>query len=175
METLLQDVRYGFRMLGKTPVFTAVAVITLALGIGANTAIFSVVNSVLLKPLPFDRPERVMLVRETWQGQNGSVSAGNFVDWQQQSTTFEQLGAAQVSSFNFAAQETPERVVGDRVTHNFFSVFGVAPILGRTFAPSEDQPGHERVVVLSRECGGGVFSPTLRSWDARCRWTGAGI
>ena len=149
METLLQDVRYGFRMLGKTPVFTAVAVITLALGIGANTAIFSVVNSVLLKPLPFDRPERVMLVRETWQGQNGSVSAGNFVDWQQQSTTFEQLGAAQVSSFNFAAQETPERVVGDRVTHNFFSVFGVAPILGRTFAPSEDQPGHERVVVLS--------------------------
>jgi putative ABC transport system permease protein len=149
METLLQDVRYGFRMLVKSPAFAAVTVITLALGIGANTAIFSMVNSVLLRPLPFDQPERVMLVAETWQGQNGSVSAGNFVDWQQQNTAFEQLAAAQVSSFNFAAQDTPERVVGDRVTHNFFSVFGVAPMLGRTFARSEDQPGSERVAVLS--------------------------
>jgi hypothetical protein len=76
METLLQDVRYGFRMLVKSPAFAAVTVITLALGIGANTAIFSMVNSVLLRPLPFDQPERVMLVAETWQGQNGS--AGQF-------------------------------------------------------------------------------------------------
>jgi putative ABC transport system permease protein len=149
MGTLLQDVRYGFRMLVKSPAFSVAAVLTLGLGIGANTAIFSMVNSVLLKPLPFDRPERVMLVAETWKGQPGSVSAGNFVDWQQQSTVFEQLAAAQVSSFNLAAQENPERIVGDRVTHNFFAVFGVAAMLGRTFAPSEDQPGGERVAVLS--------------------------
>jgi putative ABC transport system permease protein len=149
METLLQDVRYGFRMLGKSPAFTAAAVLTLALGIGANTAIFSIVNSVLLKPLPFDRPERVMLVAETWKGQQGSVSAGNFVDWQRESMVFKQLAAAQVSSFNLAAQENPERIVGDRVTYNFFSVFGVRPLLGRTFNLSEDQPGSERVAVLS--------------------------
>jgi len=131
METFLQDVRYGIRMLGKSPAFTAAAVLTLALGIGANTAIFSIVNSVLLKPLPFERPERVMLVAETWKGQHGSVSAGNFVDWQRESMVLEQLAAAQVSSFNLAAQENPERIVGDRVTYNFFSVFGVAPMLGR--------------------------------------------
>jgi putative ABC transport system permease protein len=149
METLLQDVRYGFRMLGKAPAFTAVAVITLALGIGANTAIFSAVNSVLLKPLAFDQPERVMLIAETWRGQHGSVSAGNFFDWQQQSASFEPMALAQAWSFNFAAGETPERIVGGRVTHDFFSVFRVPPILGRTFVPSEDQPGSERVVVLS--------------------------
>jgi putative ABC transport system permease protein len=149
METTLQDLRYGFRMLRKSPLFTTVAILTLALGIGANTAIFSVVNNVLLKPLPFDRPERVMLVAETWQGLNGRVSAGNFIDWQQQTTAFERLAAGQVFSFNLATREAPERIVGNRVTHNFFSVFGVAPILGRTFAPAEDQPGGERVVVLS--------------------------
>jgi len=90
-----------------------------------------------------------MLVAETWQGLNGRVSAGNFVDWQQQTTAFEQLAAGQVSSFNLATRQAPECIVGNQVTHNFFSVFGVVPILGRTFAPSEDQPGGERVVVLS--------------------------
>lgn len=77
----------------------------------------------------------------------GRVSAGNFVDWQQQTTAFERLAAGQVFSFNLATREAPERIVGNHVTHNFFSVFGVAPILARTFAPAEDQPGGERVVI----------------------------
>jgi putative ABC transport system permease protein len=149
MEALLHDARYGVRMLRKNPGFTAVTIITLAIGIGANTTIFSAVNGVLLKPLPFEQPERVVLVAETWKGQNGRVSAGNFVDWQEQSTAFEQLAAAQISSFNLATQNAPERIIGDRVTYNFFSVFGVAPILGRTFSPSEDQPGSEPALVLS--------------------------
>ena len=150
METLFQDVRHGFRMLMKNPGFTAVAVITLALGIGANTAVFSVVNAVLLRPLPFDSPDRVMSVSEVWQGQaGGGVSAGNFIDWQQASRAMEQLAAAQVSTFNLGSEQTPERIIGDRVTHNFFSVFAVSPLLGRAFIPEEDQPGSDRVVVLS--------------------------
>jgi len=148
METLMQDVRYGLRMLRKSPGFTAAAVVTLALGIGVNAVIFSAVYSVLLKPLPFDHPDRVLLASETWQGNRGRVSVGNLLDWQQQTTVFEQLAAAQTSSFNLAASESPERIAGERVTHNFFAAFGAQPLLGRTFTAEEDQPGRDRVLLI---------------------------
>src|SRR4051812_32901059 len=113
MDALLKDLRYGFRMLRTNLGFTTVAVLTLALGIGANTAIFSVVNAVLLRPLAFPQPERVMFLSETWQGRpGGNVSAGNFVDWSTQQTSFSQTAAEQLSSFNLSAGETPERVPG---------------------------------------------------------------
>jgi putative ABC transport system permease protein len=150
METVLRDLKYGARMLMKSPAFSAVAVLTLALGIGANTAIFSVVNAVLLRPLPFQHPERILLVTESWQGRpGGNVSAGNYVDWAEQSTAFEQMAAQQPASFNLAAAESPERIGGARVTANYFGLFGVQPTLGRVFNAEEDQPGREQVVVLS--------------------------
>src|SRR5579863_1567611 len=148
MQTLIQDVRYALRQLRKAPGFTAVAVLTLAIGIGVNAVIFSAVYSVLLKPLPFDQPERVLLLSETWQGHRGVVSAGNSVDWQQQATAFKELAAAQNSSFNLATSDSPERIAGKRVTSNFFTVFTARPLLGRTFTSEEDQPGRDHVLVI---------------------------
>jgi putative ABC transport system permease protein len=112
MQTLWQDLRYGARMLMKKPGFTLIAVITLALGIGANTAIFSVVNAVLLRPLPYKEPDRLMIVRETKLPQfpEFSASPGNFLDWQAQNTVFERLVAMTGSSFNLIGTGDPERL-----------------------------------------------------------------
>ncbi len=151
METLLKDIRYGIRMLTKKPGFTLVAVITLALGIGANAAIFSVVNAVLLRPLPYKEPGRLMLIRETKLPQfpEFSVSPGNFLDWKAQNTVFERLVAMNGSSFNLIGTGDPERLRGTLVTDGFFATFGATPQLGRDFLPEEDQPGRNFVVVLS--------------------------
>ena len=149
MKTFWQDFRYAIRMLRKSPGFAAVAIGTLAVGIGANTAIFSLVRAVLLDPLPFGDPSRVVMVMEVWKGRRGNVAPGMFSDLQRDGKSFDRLAASRYASMNFAAGEDAERVLGARVTHEFFSVFGVAPALGRTFRPEEDRPGGERVAVLS--------------------------
>ncbi len=144
-----QDIRYGARTLRKNPGFTAVAVLTLALGIGAVTAIFSVVNAVLLKPLAMETPSRVMYVQEQWRDLHGGFSVGNFMDIRQQSSSFEKLCASNNASFNLSTQEVPERVQGEIATADYFATFGVQPIAGRVFSAGEDKPGSNRVVVIS--------------------------
>jgi predicted permease len=146
---LRQDVTFTLRQLIKQPAFSLVAILTLALGIGGTTAIFSALYAVVLKPLPLREPDRLFAVGESYQGQLGSMSVGIYVDAEAATTVFEGLAAEQFASFNVAEGPMPERLVGGKVTANFFSVLGVAPIAGRTFTAEEDQPGRERVVVLS--------------------------
>ena len=151
MQTLMQDLRYGARMLLKMPGFTLIAVVTLALGIGANTAIFSVVNTVLLRPLPFKDPERLMMIRETKLPQfpEFSVAPGNFLEWQKQNTVFERMGAIRDITYNLIGSGNPEQLNAERVTDGFFAMFGVQPQLGRNFLPEENLPGGDNVVLLS--------------------------
>jgi predicted permease len=146
METLFQDLRYALRNLAKAPTFTAIALVTLALGIGANTAIFSVVNAVLLRALPYADPDRLVVV-----GQNGFTSAppANFFDWKRDNHVFENIGAGEAWSPNLTSIDKPEQVIGLRVTSDIFPVLGVKPILGRTFVPQEERTGNDREVVLS--------------------------
>ncbi len=147
---MLQDIRYGFRMLLKNPGVTAVAVIALALGIGANTAIFSVVDAVLLRPLPLEEPDRLVRMGETFPPSGlGSVSVLNWKDWREQNEAFHSIAAYQTESFNLVGAENPERVSGATVSAGFFQMLGVKPRLGRTFLEGEDQPGSSPVVVLS--------------------------
>ena len=149
MGTVYQDLKYGLRMLAKNPGFTVVAVLTLALGIGANTAIFSVINAVLLKPLAMEDPSRVVHIQEHWRGIFPPLSVGNFTDLQRQSTSFTKLCASNDASFNLATAEAPERVQGEMATRDYFATFGVQPLAGRVFTADEDTPGHGQVVVIS--------------------------
>ena len=150
MQTFLKDIRYGIGSLARHPGFTAVAVITLALGIGANTAIFSVVNSVLLRPLPFDEPERIVWLWDTMpQLSVAPTSLPDFLGWKEQNRSFERLAAFQGGSmFVDAGDGSTDTRVG-LATPELFSVFHVSPILGRTFTNDETQPGRFRVAVLS--------------------------
>jgi len=152
MTTLVQDLRYAIRMLLKNPGFAVIAVIALALGIGANTSIFSVVNTVLLRSLPYGDPDRLMVVRENKLPQfpEFSVSPGNFLDWQKQSTSFETIAAINGSAYNLVSGDAePERLRGARVSAGAFEMLGVKPVQGRTFTDEENQPGHENVAILS--------------------------
>src|SRR4028119_1400891 len=150
LETLLQDARYGVRMMLKTPVFTVVAVLTLAAGVGANTAIFSVVNAVLLKSLPYHNSHRFVLVSGADQSAGlGTISPAEAQDFATHLTTLEDFAAMQSQSINLTGDAQPERVRGAFVTANFFEVFNLSPTAGRTFARGEDQPGAERVVVVN--------------------------
>ena len=149
LSELAQDVRFACRQLARSPGFTAVAVVTLALGIGATTAIFSAVQSVVLKPLPFPQPDRLLSVYEYVRGNRNNVSAGNFVDGVEPVGAFSAVSAAQFSSFNLSDGGETERVVGARVTAGFFDVFNLPAAHGRVFTKEEDQPGREQVVVLS--------------------------
>jgi putative ABC transport system permease protein len=151
METLWQDLRYGARMLRKSPGFAIIAVLTLAIGIGANTAIFSVVDAVLLKPLAVQDPSRVVFVQEAWQNIFPNLSVGNFTDLRSQSKSFVSLAASSNGSFNLDTTEAPERVEGEGATADYFGTFGVQPILGRVFTPDEDKPGAPRVAVISEK------------------------
>jgi putative ABC transport system permease protein len=146
---LVQDVTFALRHFLSQPAFTIVALLTLAIGIGATTAIFSAVNAVVLEPLPLPSPDRLVNVYEDYRGRPGGVSAGNFTDARAAATTFEGLAAAQYSSFNLSRENSAERITGARVTASFFDVFAVRPALGRAFTAAEDEPGHEQVVVLS--------------------------
>ena len=138
MGTFLQDLRYATRMLAKQPAFTAIAVLTLALGIGANTAIFSVINAVLLRPLPFPNADRIMFLteRDNVRGDEISVSCPNYLDWKRDNTVFEQLAVTRRESRNLSGipGREAERVSSAYVSDNFFKVIGLSPQLGRTFS-----------------------------------------
>jgi putative ABC transport system permease protein len=150
MQTLWQDLRYGARMLMKQPGFTLIAVITLALGIGANTAIFSVVNAVLLRPLPYHDAGRIVAIQELGpQGDRRQVTPANFLDWRAQNTVFAQLAAIHSLQSNLANDGQAERIETAITSANFFEVFGARPQAGRLFAPADEQAGHAPVVVLS--------------------------
>ncbi len=152
METLFKDLRYGTRMLMKRPGFTAIAVLTLALGIGANTAIFSVVNAVLLRPLPYPQPERLVQCYWQWtKGETESISATEYTFWKEHSQSFESAGgfSGTSSGFNLAGGAEPLRVQGIPVSENFLQVLGISPALGRGFSPEEDRPNGPRVAIIS--------------------------
>jgi putative ABC transport system permease protein len=152
MRNFVQDLRYGLRMMIKRPGFTLIAALTLALGIGANTAIFSAVNAVLLKPLPFPESEQLLDLSETFKPDGwGSVSVPTLEDWKAQNTVFAGISAYWSTSFNLQGSDTPQRVPGLNISTNYFDVLGVKPTLGRAFLPGEDVAGNERVVVLSDE------------------------
>jgi predicted permease len=187
MSTLFQDLKFGLRMLAKNPGFTAVAVLTLALGIGANTAMFTVVNTVLLHPLPYPDSGRIANIQRRG---GGSASVMMFTYWQQQNLIFEDLTAYDVigTGVNWSGGDRPELVQGVHVSRNYFRLFGANPIVGRTFTAAEDQPGGAHVVVMSyglwqRRCGSdpailgktislggapyaviGILSPTFQSY-----------
>ncbi len=146
MEQLAQDLRYGLRNMRRTPGFTTVAVIALALGIGANTAIFSVVNAVLLRPLPYKDPAALVTILH--QGVD-PVAPANYVDWRDQARSFDAMAAADYWSPNLTQADPPEHLWGLRLTQNLLPMLGVEPMLGRVFAPGEDQKGSEHEVVLS--------------------------
>jgi putative ABC transport system permease protein len=152
MGSLLQDLRYGLRAMLKKPGFTIIAVIMLALGIGANTAIFSIVNAVLLSPLPFKDPEQLVMVftRSNRDARNW-VAYPDFEDWRAQSQSFAELSAIVPQSVNLIGREEPTRVIGGFVSANFFKLLAVEAFSGRTFLPSEDQPGADRVAIVSYE------------------------
>src|ERR1700730_14743863 len=152
MESLIRDIRYAVRSLFKRPGFAAIAVITLALGIGANTAIFSVVNAVLLRALPFPDPDRLVMVWEdaTYAGfPRNTPAPANYADWKSQNHVFEGLAALDDRSFNLTGDGDPQKIESHGVTANFFPLLGIKPALGRTFSPDEDKPGAGKVVVIS--------------------------
>lgn len=152
MRDALRDLRFGVRVLLKRPGFTLVAVLTLALGIGANTAIFGVVDAVLLRPLPFVHPERLVQVweRDLKRGDDhDSVMASNYLDWKSRTHSFEELAAHSGASVNLTGLGEPERIRAGHVSASLFPLLGIQPELGRTFFSDEDQPGHQRVVVIS--------------------------
>ena len=148
---MLNDFRYALRQLLKSPSFTIVAIVTLALGIGACTAIFSVVNTVLLRPLDYPDPDRIVVIRETQLPQfpEFSVSPPNYVDWEKQTKSYEYLAAYTGAALNLTGEGEPQRLVGVKATAHYFDVYGVKPILGRMLLPEEDAEGKNHVVVLS--------------------------
>src|SRR5215471_16338981 len=148
--TLLQDIRYGIRMLLQNPAFTAIAVITLALGIGANSAIFSVINSVLLRPLPYQESSRLVILWERSPQLDGmSIAYPNFTDWREQNKVFEKIGVYRRQSYNLTGRGEPVRLLGGMVSADIFDALRVKPALGRTFNQEEDKPGGKEVLVLS--------------------------
>jgi putative ABC transport system permease protein len=157
MDQLARDLRFGLRMIRMSPGFTVIAVLTLALGIGANTAIFSFVDAVLLRPVPYPHPERIVMVWEKPPGgdRNG-ISTLNFLDWKHQNTVFTAMAARTGGSMTLTGGDKPVQVQGARVSAPFFDIFGVKAMLGRTFAPDEDEMGKNQVVVLSH-----------RFWESR--------
>jgi putative ABC transport system permease protein len=161
MGNLWQDLKYGARMLARSPGFTLVVLLTLALGIGANTAIFSVVNAVLLRPLPFPRPDRLVLLTErTAQFPILSVSYPNYVDWKRMSHSFEALGGVQTANLTLTGVGDANRVAAQRVSANLFAMLGIRPLAGRTFRPEEDKAAGAPVALVSyglwkRQFGGG--------------------
>jgi putative ABC transport system permease protein len=164
MREVLRDLKYGLRVLRKNPGFAIVAVLVLALGIGANTAIFSVVNAVLLRPLPFADPDRLVHVwhippQKSFPGiTRFSVSTANFIDWQQQNNVFDKMAIFTGSRMNLTGGDKPEFLGAARVSTDFFDVLGVKPILGRTFIAGEDQLGRDHEVILTHQFWQGHFA-----------------
>ncbi|HEX5483195.1 MAG TPA: ABC transporter permease, partial [Terriglobia bacterium] len=150
MSTLLQDLRFGWRQLAKHPGFTAIAIITLALGIGATTAMFSVVNGVLLKPLPYPNSNRVMFLYGTMRKYSvSSVSYVDFLDWQRMNRSFTDLAGCLWRNFNLSVSSGAEAVSAVMVSADFFKVLGVPPMLGRGFSAQDNHIGSAPTVILS--------------------------
>jgi putative ABC transport system permease protein len=150
MDPILKDIRHGLRSLLKHPGFTAIVVVTLAVGIGASSAIFSVVNTVLLRPLPYPKAERIVAIQELDpNGKRVQVTPANFLDWRAQNTVFEQLAAILTRPANLALADQAERIDLAMTSANFFSVFGAEPERGRFFIPADEQAGHAPVIVIS--------------------------
>ena len=177
MDTVLHDIRYGLRLLRRSPGFTAVAIVTLALGIGANTAMFSAVNAVLLRSLPFRDPGQVVVLWETnpqvegFIGQRLPVRLESYLRWKQDAHSFEDMaayhtgisqGSSGRSAVNLTGIAKPERVESASASSNFFSMLGVNAELGRTFAPQEGQPGQDRVVIISHALYQKIFGEGAR-------------
>ncbi|MBT5872763.1 MAG: ABC transporter permease, partial [Candidatus Latescibacteria bacterium] len=154
MHTILQDFQYAFRMLFKSPAVTRVAVLTLAVGIGANSAIFSVVDVLVFRPSPFERLDRIMtlsMVQDGHPDEQEAISPSDFQDWQEQNTVFEKMSAFTVSNVNITGNGDPEYVAGAAVSEHFFDILGVEAEQGRLFLPGENEPGNDRVAVISHE------------------------
>jgi len=151
MSNLLQNLRFSVRMLLKNPGLTITVLLTLALGIGANTAIFTVDYATLLAPLPYPQPQQLVMVWSKIQGFHNGVSAGDYLDWKQQSTAFQDLNAWTGGSFNIATKDQPEFIPGNRVTPGFYGMMGLPFFLGRNFLPEEGQDGRDHVVILAHK------------------------
>jgi putative ABC transport system permease protein len=150
MEAFRQDIRYGLRMLLAKPSFTIIAVLALALGIGVNSAIFSVVNGVLLKPMAYEEPDKLVRIWEKWGGfDQGSVSYLNFKDWRERNGSFEKMAASRWTGFNLTGEDQPERVSGRQVSSEMLSLLGVTPAMGRDFTQDEDSEGANAVAIIS--------------------------
>ncbi|HKT69410.1 MAG TPA: ABC transporter permease, partial [Terriglobales bacterium] len=154
METLLHDLRYSLRMLRKSPGFTVVAVVTLALGIGANAAVFSVVNALLFHPFSFRNLEQLMLVRESSPSQDAdfdtdTFAAADFYDLKGNARSFQALAASSFANLNIGDRGQLDGVEGAALSANFFAVLGVRPAMGRGFTADEEQPGHDRALIVS--------------------------
>lgn len=171
-ETLMQDIKFGLRLLRKDPGFTLIAALTLAVGIGANTAIFSAVDTILLEPLAYVHPEQLVLVSESVPklgGDDVGVAAGEYLDYRDRNRSFSQVAAYQVDGFNLTGAGTPLRVNAERVTPSLFPLLGVRPVLGRVFNDDEGQPGAGQAAILShdlweRQYGGdpGILGKTMK-------------
>src|SRR3954468_8641926 len=150
MEQLLQDFRYSLRVLRQQPAFTFAAVAALALGIGATTAVFSVVNAVLLKPMPYPEAERIVMFQNTSpQGTGGGSSPAKFGHWSRQTSVVQDPAAFRNVTVNYTGTDTPEQLVSGNVSQNFFRLWGARVALGRTFSAEEDLPNGPRAAVLS--------------------------
>ena len=149
MDIFWQDIRYGVRMLWRTPAFAIISIVVLALGIGANTAIFSVVNAVLLRPLPYQDSQRLLILWEKVPQMETSVSYPNFMDWRDQNTVFEPIAVSRRDSFNLTGVGEPERLQGRMVSSTLFKILRTQPFLGRDFRSEEDRPGGTPVVILT--------------------------
>ena len=156
----MQDIRYAVRMLLKSPGFTVIAVIAIALGIGANSAMFSVINAVLLRPLPYHQPDRLVTIWEESPPRDMyelPISFADYTDWVDQNNVFEQIAAYTFTNVNLSGTGEPARLLGVRASANLFSLVGVMPVLGRSFLPEEDKEGANRVVILSHAMWQGRF------------------
>ncbi len=153
MDKLVQDIQYGLRTLWKSPGYTLTAILSLALAIGASTTVFSIANSVLLRPLPYREPERLVIVSETVRRQEverRGVSLPDYLDWRAENQSFAEIAAVRLASFNLSGISEPERIAGEYVTSSYFPVLGVTAWQGRTFSAEEDSAGHqERVAIIS--------------------------
>src|SRR5258708_4590719 len=148
---LFNDLRYTARMLRKSPLFTLAVVLTVALGIGANTAIFSVVNAVMLRPLPYEHPDRLVWIAEKNDKLNlptFAASVLNYLAWKERSRTFDPLAAFGFATFNLTDAGDPEQFTGGTVTPSLFPLLGIKAVLGRSFAADEDRPGSAKVVMI---------------------------
>ena len=149
MRTLIRNLGYGLRVLRKNPGLTAAVIVTLMLGIGATTAIYTVVYAVLLAPLPYPQPDQLVMVWSKVGGGRNPMSAGDFLDWKEQSKSFQQLAAFTGGSLNLATQDQPEQIDSMRATPGWFSMQGIPFLMGRDFLPEEGIPGRDHGVILT--------------------------